>query len=297
MVYLILSFFIILIIFFLITSTKYLKNPKTTSINFELKERYKHISHRGASGEHPENTMLAFSMAVAKYDTDVLEMDVHSTKDGEIVVIHDKTLERTTNGKGRIREHTYEEIKKLDAGYWFKGREKNDYPYRSRGLKIPRLIDVFETFPDLRFNIEVKQKNPPIEEKVINIIREKELTNRVILGSALVSVSKKLKKAAPDIASFCHKWDVILFYILHKLHLGYFYRPIHQALQPSANTKVFVVAQPSMIKAVHKKGMLFHAWVINDEKRMEELIEMGVDAIMTDYPGRLNTVLEKLNMR
>jgi len=241
--------------------------------------------------------MLAFSMAVVKYNTDVLEMDVHSTKDGEIVVIHDKTLERTTNGKGRIREHTYEEIKKLDAGYWFKDKEKNDYLYRGKGLKIPRLIDVFETFPDLRFNIEVKQKNPPIEKKVIKIIREKGLTNRIILGSALVSVSKKLKKSAPDIASFCHKWDVILFYILHKLHLGCFYRPIHQALQPSANTKVFVVAQLPIIKAVHKKGMLFHAWVINDEKRMEELIGMGVDAIMTDYPGRLSNVLEKLNMR
>ncbi len=295
--YFILLLLIVPAIYSIIIIKNYLKKPKTITVNPGLKEKYTHMSHRGNSSEIPENTILAFSMAVAKYDTDVLEMDVHSTKDGEIVVIHDKTLDRTTDGKGRIREHTYDEIKKLDAGYRFKSKDKEGYPFRGKGIKVPRLKDVFETFPDLKFNIEVKQKNPPIENKVTDLIREKDLTNKVIIGSALVSVSKKLKEAAPDIASFCHKWDVILFYVLHKLHMGFLYRPEHQAIQPTANAKFFKITCPSMIQSAHKKGMLFHAWVVNDEKQMEELLKTGVDGIMTDYPERLDKVLKKLNKR
>ena len=135
----ILLLLIVLAIYYIIKVKNYLKKPKTTTINPVLREKYTLISHRGNSGEIPENTMLAFSIAVAKYNTDVLEMDVHSTKDGVIVVIHDKMLDRTTDGKDRIREHTYDEIKKLDAGYRFKSKDKKDYPFRGKGIRIPRL--------------------------------------------------------------------------------------------------------------------------------------------------------------
>jgi len=286
-----------LILVFIIISIIQLKKPGSISANQELKERYTHISHRGASEEAPENTLLAFRIAVEKYNTDVLEMDVHSTKDKIIVVIHDSTLERTTNGKGSVKDYTYEELEKFDAGYRYKIEGKNEFPYRGKGIKIPALKEVFESFPNLKFNIEVKQKNPPIEEDIINLIRETGFTDKVILGSSKISISKKLKKLAPEIASFCNRWNVIIFYILNKIGLGFLYRPKHQALQPTAKTKPVNIVQPSMINAAHKKGMLFHVWTINNEKDMEKFLNMGVDGIMTDYPERLNNVLKRLNKR
>lgn len=286
-----------LILVFTIISIIQLRKPGTIPVNLELKEKYTHISHRGASGEAPENTLLAFRIAVEKYNTDVLEMDVHSTNDKVIVVIHDRTLHRTTNGKGNIKDYTYEELEKFDAGYWYKTEGKNEFPYRGKGIKIPTLKEVFEIFPNLKFNIEVKQKNPPIEEDVINLIREAGFKDKVILGSSKISVSKKLKKLAPEIASFCNKWNVIIFYILNKTSLGFLYRPKHQALQPTAKIKPVNIVQPSIVNAVHKKGMLFHVWTINDEKDMEKFVNMGVDGIMTDYPERLNNVLKRLNKK
>ena len=130
----ILYIFFFLILFLILISIIQLKKSGTISVNLELKEKYTHISHRGASGEAPENKLLAFRIAVEKYNTDVLEMDVHSTKDNVIVVIHDSTLQRTTNGKGNIRDYTYEELEKFDAGYWYKTEGKEEYPYREKGI-------------------------------------------------------------------------------------------------------------------------------------------------------------------
>jgi len=287
-------FLLILFICILIVINQ-LRKPAIINVNKELRSGYTHISHRGASGEAPENTTEAFKIAVEKYRTEVLEMDVHSSKDGVIVVIHDRTLERTTNGKGKVKEHTYEELKRLDAGYWFKKNENDIYLYRGKFITIPSLKEVIENFPGLKFNIEVKQRKPSIEQTVINIIREMGLTNKVILGSSNVLVSRKLKKLAPEIASFCNRWDVILFYILNKLGLSFFYRPKHQAIQTTAHTIFINNVQPSMINTAHKKGMLFHVWTINDESDMEKYLNMGVDGVMTDYPDKLTNVLKKLN--
>lgn len=287
-------FLLILFICILIIINQ-LRKPAIVTVDEELKKGYTHISHRGASGESPENTMEAFKIAVEKHQTEVLEMDVHSSKDGVIVVIHDSTLERTTNGRGKVKEYTYEELKKLDAGYWFKKNENNIYPYRNKSITIPSLIEVINTFPGLKFNIEVKQKNPSIEHTVINIIRELGVTNKVILGSSNISVSRKLKKLAPDIASFCNRWDVILFYVLNKLNLSFLYRPKHQAIQTTANTILINNVQPSMINTAHKKGMLFHVWTINNERDMEKYLNMGVNGVITDYPDKLTNVLKKLN--
>ncbi len=296
MVYLYFILLFLILVFTLISIIQ-LRKPGTIPVNLELKEKYTHISHRGASGEAPENTLLAFRIAVEKYNTDVLEMDVHSTNDKVIVVIHDRTLHRTTNGKGNVKDYTYEELEKFDAGYWYKIEGKNEFPYRGKGVKIPTLKEVFESFPNLKFNIEVKQKNPPIEEDIINLIREAGFTDKVILGSSKVSISKKLKKLAPEIASFCNKWNVIIFYILNKTGLGFLYRPKHQSLQPTSKIKPVNILQPSIVNSAHKKGMMFHVWTINNEKDMEKFLNMGADGIMTDYPERLNNVLKRLNKK
>ena len=286
---------VILIGFFLIIIFNQLKKPNKTSLPDELKKSYKHISHRGASMEAPENTMPAFKLAVEKYNTDVLEIDVHSTKDNVIVVIHDALLDRTTNRKGYVRNYIYDELKNFDAGYWFKIKDKDKYTYREKGVTIPSLKELFEEFPDLKFNIDVKQNNPSIEQKVIDLIREMGMTKKVILGSTKLSISRNLKKLAPDISSFCNRGSVILFYLLHRLGLIFLYRPVHQALQTTTNPKFLKIVRPSMIEVVRKKGMLLHVWTINDKEEMEKYLKMGVDGIMTDCPDKLTEVIKRLD--
>ncbi len=269
-----------------------LRKPKSVYIKDELKKNYTFIAHRGASAEAPENTLTSFRIAVEDYGAEVLEMDVHATNDNEIVVIHDDTINRTTNGTGKVKDYTYEELKKIDAGYRFRKTGDENFIYRGKGITIPTLKEVFEQFPNLKYNIEIKQKTPHIEKEVISLIREMNMTDKVIIGSSQVSVSKRIKKLAPDIVSFCNGGNVVLFYFMHVLGIGFLYRPRYEAIQATPYTKVFHIVKSSMIKAAHQKGMLFHVWTINDEKDMEKFINLGVDGIMTDYPEKLRSVLK-----
>ncbi|MCP4421279.1 MAG: glycerophosphodiester phosphodiesterase, partial [Chloroflexi bacterium] len=119
------------------------------------------LAHRGWRGCYPENTMLAFEKA-AELPIDGLEIDIHSTSDGVLVVFHDDSLERTTNGNGRIQDYTFAELQKLDAGYRFTPDDGQTFPFRGQGITIPILAEVFETFPRLWINIDIKQETPSI---------------------------------------------------------------------------------------------------------------------------------------
>src|SRR5258706_10758218 len=116
------------------------------------------FGHRGAAGEAPENTLVSFERAVA-CGADVFELDVHATRDGTIVVFHDPTLERTTDGMGALKERTWAELCELDAGYQWTV-DGRTFPFRGKGIRVPSLAELFARFPDACFNIEVKQGEP-----------------------------------------------------------------------------------------------------------------------------------------
>src|SRR5215510_6817363 len=128
------------------------------------------FAHRGASGEAPENTVEAFRRAVDA-GVSYAELDVHATRDGQVVVIHDQTLERTTNGQGKVQEHTLAELQQLDAGYWFSADDGRQFPFRAAGVRVPTLAEVLRGSPELRFTVEIKQTEPAIEELVITVVR------------------------------------------------------------------------------------------------------------------------------
>ena len=119
------------------------------------------FAHRGGGGLYPENTLEAFKYSVSM-GVDVLELDVHSTSDGTLVVMHDSQVDRTTNGSGQVNQMTLVQLKKLDAGYGFTPDGGKTYPYRGRGITIPTLQEVFDALPDKTFNIEPKQAEPSI---------------------------------------------------------------------------------------------------------------------------------------
>ena len=121
-------------------------------------------------GLYPENTLLGFHASVEKHQADMLEMDLRITKDGKVLVFHDDTLERTTNGKGKVCDHTYNEISELDEGYWF--TNNNIFQYRDKGVKAPLLEDIFEQFPNTYLNLDIKDNDVDIVYEVLRIINK-----------------------------------------------------------------------------------------------------------------------------
>ena len=136
-------------------------------MNFLDGPRPRLFAHRGGALEGPENTLETFAAGLAA-GADRLELDVHATSDGEIVVLHDADLGRTTDGRGPVRERTLSEVRALDAGARF-GAEDGSRPFAGRGIRVPTLAEVLEAFPDVALNIEIKQESPRIERAVLDL--------------------------------------------------------------------------------------------------------------------------------
>lgn len=247
-------------------------------ISFNSSGNVMNIAHRGASSYAPENTLLAFQKAI-DLGANYLELDLHLSKDGHMVVIHDNTVNRTTNGTGKISELNLIELKELDAGS-HKG-------IQFKGEKVPELKEVFDLVQndEIKLIIEVK-KGSGIEEKLISLIINYQLQNRVILKSFDLEVLQKLKKLAPDIPQ-------LLVYVTNFsfIDLVVGARPYFFALENWSGLYLqehqFFVNQKD-IENIHNRGHKLIAWGVNSLERMDKLIEMGVDGIETDYPDLLN---------
>ena len=127
------------------------------------------FAHRGGGGHWPENTMLAFENAVT-LGVDALEIDIHSTADGELVVAHDETVDRLTNGRGLVNNFSLAELKRLDAGYRWSDDGGHTFPFRGQGITIPTLVEVFAAFPDKWINIDIKQTRPSIVAPLVEMV-------------------------------------------------------------------------------------------------------------------------------
>ena len=188
------------------------------------------MAHRGGRDLWPENTLYAFEHAV-DLGVDVLEMDVHSTNDGVIVVMHDKTVDRTTDGTGAIHGFSWDELKALDAGYNWSDDEDQTFPYRSLGVAVPTLDEVFKSFPDVLMNVEIKQSEPSIVKDVCELIREYRMEEKVLVASFDSDTIKAFRQACPEVASTAGEDEVIWLYGLSLPFLGGLYTPAAEAVQ------------------------------------------------------------------
>jgi len=246
------------------------------------------IAHRGGAGLWPENTIYAFEHAV-ELGVDVLEMDVHSTKDGELVVLHDETVDRTTNGTGRVEELTLAEIQGLDAGYTWTPDNGASYPFRGQGLRIPTLAEVLAAFPEARMNIEIKQG--PIAARLCGMLRDYGMAERVLIVAFDAHTMSQFRRLCPEVATAAAEEEIRMFYGLNLAHLGRFYRPPAEALEiPEYHGDRRVLTRP-FIRTAHERNMQVHVWVVNDINDMQRIVDLGVDGIITDYPDRLQAVL------
>jgi glycerophosphoryl diester phosphodiesterase len=250
------------------------------------------FAHRGASGEAPENTHPAFRRAV---DLGIVyaELDVQASRDGQVVVIHDPTVERTTNGQGKVQDLTLAELQQLDAGYRFSLDRGQTFPFRATGVTIPTLAEILQDFPSLKLTIEIKQTDPPIAEAVLSVLQACERTADVILASEHDQVLAQVRTLVPTILTGFAVGEGLDF--IQRVLTGDFadYRPPGQVLQTPLEFHGIPLVTPQTITAAHTLGLEVHVWTINELQEMEQLLALGVDGMMSDFPDRLLTAVSQ----
>ena len=233
------------------------------------------IGHRGFSGLYPENTMLSFQKAL-KAGVDGFEFDTHLTKDGEIVVIHDEKIDRTTNGTGFVKDYTYEELKQFDASSVFAGQYGINH--------IPTLREYFELTKgmDLMTNIELKNSiiwYDGMEEKVIAMIREYGVEEQIVLSSFNHYSIMKCKKLAPELkCGFLDSSWLVNPGEYTKSRGVECYHPSFRSLDEAT------------VAEVHSHGIEINTWTVNETEDIQRMFDLGVHSVITNFPDRVNAV-------
>ncbi len=248
------------------------------------------IAHRGGAGLWPENTLYAFERAAA-LGVDVIETDVRATADGELVIFHDDSLERTTDGSGRVGALTLAQVKGLDAAYRFSADGGRSFPLRGSGVRVPTLREVFEALPNMRFNIEPKHAAPSLAAPLCRLIREHGMADKVLVASFSGTVLAEFRRECPEVATSASTGEVAHFLALEEAGLAASYSPAMQALQVPEQAGGIRVLTRYFVEAAHGRNLRVHAWTVNSESDMRRLLDAGVDGIMTDYPDRLLKVM------
>lgn len=250
------------------------------------------FAHRGGGGLYPENTLDAFRHS-AEIGADVLELDVHRTADGALVVIHDSTVDRTTDGNGKVSELTLAEIRNLDAAFRFSNDGGQNFPLRGKGVRIPTLQEIFDAFPGKKFNIEPKAADPVMVATLCNEIRDRGKADRVIVGSFRQAAIEEFRTACPEVATSATPSEVTEFLALFKLGIGETYSPPMQVLQIPEKVGALQIVSPEFVETARRLNLQIHVWTINRPEDMQRLIDTGVDGIMTDYPDKLLSLVNR----
>ncbi len=248
--------------------------------------------HRGGAGIVPEDTVVGFQEGL-KYGDAVIECDVHSTLDGELVVMHDELVDRTTDRTGRINQLTYAEIQRLDAGYRFTSDQGVTFPWRGKGITVPTLAQIYAEFPDRPVNIEIKRGGQPgTEERVAAAIAAAGAQSRTLVVAQSRGTIQRFREASGhQVATASSTLELLGFWLLSLLHLTWLIDPPFQALQPPERFRGLPVVTPGFVRAARRSDLRVDVWTIDDEADMRRLLGYGVDGIMTDRPDVLARVL------
>jgi glycerophosphoryl diester phosphodiesterase len=258
----------------------------------KLKDWPVNIAHRGGAQIAPENTLEGFREGLS-VGAGALELDVHTTADGHVVVIHDDTVDRTTQSTGPVREMSFAEIRRLDAGYRFTPDGGETFPYRGQGIRIPTLEEVYDEFTEVPINVEIKGERPGIEAAVWQIIEAAGAEERTLVVSESTPTIRRFREASGGrMETGSSSVELITFYLLSRVGLSRLSKPRYQALQGPQTYHGLRVVTPGFIRAAHERGLRIDVWTINSESDMRRLLGYGVDGIMTDRPDLLARVLE-----
>jgi glycerophosphoryl diester phosphodiesterase len=238
------------------------------------------IAHRGARDVAPENTLAAFRAAI-DLDADGIELDIVCCITGEIVVLHDDSADRTTDGSGLVREMPFSALRELDAGAWFSDAFVDE--------RIPLLQEVLDLIgPRFRINIEIKSadiRGDGIEQKTAQMIRARDLGDQVIISSFNPMALWRTKRIAPDLKrGLLYAPDMPIF--LARAWSRRLIQP--DSLHPQAS-----MVDEHYMRWARDNGYRVNVWTVNEIAEMHKMIALGVDAIITDHPGKLREILPR----
>ncbi|MCF6286626.1 MAG: glycerophosphodiester phosphodiesterase [Candidatus Hydrogenedentes bacterium] len=251
-------------------------------------------AHRGGKGEWPENTVLAFSEAATQYPDILLEGDLQLSKDGVVVVIHDRTVDRTTNGSGTVQELTLAQLKALDAGYHFSSDGGKTYPYRGTGITIPTLDEILQAMPKNRALFELKD-GEGLVAKVVPLLRKHGAADRILIASFKPELMAAMREQMPEIATCFDRGGALA--LLSALRTGDWsaYEPTARMLSLPKRYIVQFKLTAEEFRKMQEKGVLIQVHTLNTPEEMDHFRAMGVDSILTDYPALLARCLTARN--
>ena len=246
-------------------------------------------AHRGGSALRPENTIVSFDHGLA-VGADGLELDVHLSRDGVVIVHHDDTMDRTTSGRGPLVDHTADELARLDAGFWFRGpgpgSETADpaaFPFRGCGIGVPTLREVLTRYPDVPLIIELKKNQPELAQQTIDLVRASGAVGRVAFGSFGWRVLHAARRYEPRIPTGASREEAR--WALYRSWIGWpLGRPVYREFQVPERAGATTILSPRFVAHAHRAGLPVKVWTVNDTDDMRRLLRWGVDALISDRP-------------
>jgi glycerophosphoryl diester phosphodiesterase len=246
-----------------------------------------HISHRGGAALYPENTLVAFTQAVTRHHTDMLELDVSCTRDGEIVVAHDLTVDRCTDGSGPIAALTCAQVQALDAGYHFTSVE--GMAWRGKGARIPRFVEVLAAFPGLRINVDLK--DPAAVDAFVALVQREQAADRLCIGADSDATGAALAAALPEACHFFPR-DALAAFVLGFKGGETVDDPRYTVLDMPLEWENVTLFDRALANEARARGKWINVWTVDDPSQMRSAIAHGVGGVMTDRPDLLRAVLD-----
>lgn len=238
------------------------------------------FAHRGGCDLGPENTIAAFDIGMST-GADGLELDVHLSADGIVVVHHDRTLDRTTNGSGPVAARTADELARVDAGYWF--GHGGEYPFRGRRIGVPTLREVLARYRGVPTIIEIKVYTAAMGEAVADEIRRAGAADYVCVAGYGLASASAARAALPGMASSAAQAEVRLAVYRSILRC-----PVRSARYQTYQVPEFAeatrIVSPRFIRHAHAAGLKVQVWTVDEESDMRRLLEWGVDGLISNRP-------------
>jgi len=239
------------------------------------------FAHRGGAKLGPENTLAAFDNGLA-HAADGLELDVHLSADGVPVVIHDLTLDRTTDATGPVRAWTAADLARVDAGHRFE--LAGAWPFRGQGIGVPTLESVLRRYRDTRLIIEIKGPEAELARQVARLVRVTDAVDRACVGSFHQFSLDVVRAEAPEVTTSASRPEAQR--ILHRAWVRWPFpgpRPFHALQVPQVAGRLRVVSR-AFIRQVHRGGQVMQVWVVDTAADARRLFDWGADGIITDRP-------------
>jgi glycerophosphoryl diester phosphodiesterase len=258
------------------------------------------LGHRGCAGRAPENTLLSFERCLAE-GGDAIESDIQVTRDGVPVLLHDADLLRVAGTARDVAELTRMELERLDAGYHFTIDDRghvepdDDAAFRAKGLRVPTLEEAFTRFPDARFNLEIKTNAHDAVASVVALVERFERADLTLLAAAddgiMRALRAELARRRVPAATSASVSDVAA--VIRTALEGATPPAEIMALQIPTQFGDRELVTPALLDHAHRHGVAVHVWTVNEEREMHRLLDLGVDGLVTDFPGRLRDLVRR----